>query len=201
MHQTNSATTFSGPALSNECVCWRCHFTCNCTVFWLSTRFLWGALYQPSDPAHVLERWWPCCILTCQSRWGRREIHEETQQDEENNACKHEGQMWQEEHDKGNADSLPRQPAPSNKHNTIHSYEQQSNRKKVGTTTTQAPSKDEINKRDKNYKIKMTAYRTNWNNQGHNFVKGDCVLVAQKKINKWTLQHEAIFYTIRSTIM
>ena len=62
----------------------------------------------------------------------------------------------------------------------------------------QAPPKDEVNMRNKNYK-KMVAHCTNRNTQEHTFVKGDGVLVAQKKLHQWTLPYEPMFYTITNT--
>jgi len=60
----------------------------------------------------------------------------------------------------------------------------------------QVPQDSEIDRRDRAYKQKMKAQKENRNTREHNLVKGDCVLVEQKKTNKWSLPYEPMFYTV-----
>ena len=81
----------------------------------------------------------------------------------------------------------------------IAPYEGMSNRQirtKLEAIHCQIPPAEDINKRDQEYKIQMQAATMNKNTKPHNLIKGDCVLVEQKKINKWSLPYEPIFYSV-----
>ena len=57
-------------------------------------------------------------------------------------------------------------------------------------------SEEEVTKNDENYKVKMKNQKTKRNMKEHNLIRGDCVLVEQKKHNKWTLPYEPSLYTV-----
>lgn len=53
-----------------------------------------------------------------------------------------------------------------------------------------------INERDKIYKMKIKNYAENKNTRVHTFTIGDYVLLEQKKINKWTTPYEPEIYIV-----
>ena len=67
-------------------------------------------------------------------------------------------------------------------------------RTKLGTNLSTVPEEEEVNKKDAEYKEKMK--KRNRNTKEHNLVRGDCVLVEQKKLNKWTTPYEPVFYSV-----
>ncbi len=67
---------------------------------------------------------------------------------------------------------------------------------KLDAKTTKRTDEEAITKRDKQYKNKIRDQKQKANIRTHNLIRGDCVLIKQKRTNKWTLPYEPTFYTV-----
>ena len=69
-------------------------------------------------------------------------------------------------------------------------------RTKLDAKVITKPNDQAMTKRDKQYKEKIRAQKEKTNMKTHNLMKGDCVLIKQRRINKWTLPYEPVFYSV-----
>ena len=63
-------------------------------------------------------------------------------------------------------------------------------------TTSKNPKDTTINRKDEEYKDRVTFSYRKRNTKEHNFIIGDHVLLKQKKKNKWSTVYEPAFYVI-----